>query len=102
MYGVQCKKDGGSELPDMQKYYIVTKDTIFPATIKGIESQLQEDKQQEFRRFIKKHKLKWKNPASLIMLLEFFNNWHGYEKYQHFTISIGLYSLRARCVVAIK
>lgn len=65
------KKDGGTLLPLFKKFVIVTADTIYTATRKGIESQLPENKKAAFKQFVKENKVKWKDPASLAVLLDF-------------------------------
>ena len=65
-------KDNGTLLLVSKKYYIVSNGDIYLATQKGINSKLSADKKIEFEAFIKKNKIKWKTPESLIVLLEFF------------------------------
>jgi hypothetical protein len=65
------KKDGGTLLPLSRKYVIVTAEALYPATRKGIESQLPENKKAAFKQFVKENKIKWKDPASLAVLLDF-------------------------------
>jgi len=64
------KKDGGTLLPLFKKFVIVTADTIYTATRKGIESQLPETKKAAFKQFVKENKINWKDPASLAVLLD--------------------------------
>jgi hypothetical protein len=68
------QKENGSMLPLTQKYFIVTTDEVYPATRKDIESKLPDDKREAFKQFIKQHKIKWKQPGSLAVLLEFFKD----------------------------
>jgi len=65
-------KDGGSLLPVSKKYYIVSGGEIYLATKKGIESKMPLEKKREFLDFVKKNKIKWKTPESLVKLLEYF------------------------------
>ena len=55
-----------------KKYYIISNGEIFPATKKGIESQLSSDRQSEFKAFLKKEKIKWRDEGSIAKLLRFF------------------------------
>lgn len=71
---LKSNKDGGSLLPLRKKYFIVTPDAVYTATKKGIESQLPEDRKDEFERFLKKNKVSWRRPESLSVLLNFFND----------------------------
>lgn len=70
---LKSKKDAGSLMPLIKKYYIVTANKVYPANRKGIEFVLPEHKQAAFKQFVKQHKINWKRPDSLIELLEFFN-----------------------------
>lgn len=71
---LRSKKDGGSLLPVTRKYYIVTAENIYPATRRGIESELSGSEKEAFKQFVKQHKINWKRQASLVTLLEFFKN----------------------------
>lgn len=66
------KKDAGSLLPLTRKYFIIVAGKEYPATRKGIESQLAKDRQEAFKLFVKQNKIKWKQPDSLALLLNFF------------------------------
>jgi hypothetical protein len=68
------KKEDGQLLPLTVKYFIVTGDRVYPATQRAIKAALPEEKQTEFKQFVKKHKIKWKQPASLFELLEFLKD----------------------------
>ncbi|MFC0877364.1 hypothetical protein ACE01N_12260 [Saccharicrinis sp. FJH2] len=68
------KKDAGSLLPLTRKYFIVIAGKSYPATRKGIMSQLEKDKQSAFKQFVKQNKIKWKQPESLALLLDFLKN----------------------------
>lgn len=71
---LKSNKDNGSLLPLSTKYFIVTSDAVYPATKKGIESQLTGSKKDEFKRFLKENKVQWKRPESLSSLLNFFKD----------------------------
>jgi hypothetical protein len=66
-------KELGISLPLKYSYFIVTKGNVYPATKKGIRLQLNESETVEFNKFLKSNKIKWKNPDSLLTLLDFFN-----------------------------
>lgn len=66
-------KENGQTLPLKYQYYIVTKGKVYSATKSGINSQLSESESVEFKKFLKEHKIKWKDPQSLMSLLDFFN-----------------------------
>ncbi|MDR1683669.1 MAG: hypothetical protein LBS25_09860 [Candidatus Symbiothrix sp.] len=68
------KKDEGELLPLKIQYFIVTTDEVYPANQKEIRSRLPEEKQAAFKQFVKQHKIKWKQPASLFELLEFLKD----------------------------
>lgn len=66
-------KDAGQEVDLLHEYYLVTNDYIYKATKKGIMNELDDNQKKEFKQFLKGKKIKWKNPESLIQLLDFFN-----------------------------
>ncbi|SHE70685.1 hypothetical protein SAMN05444274_102160 [Mariniphaga anaerophila] len=68
------KKDAGTLLPLTRKYFIVANGKEYPATRKGIESQLEPNQKAAFKQFVKQNKIKWKQPDSLVLLLNFFKN----------------------------
>lgn len=67
------RKDAGSLLPVVKKYFIVTVDKVLPANRKSIENELSESKRSEFKKFIKMNKVNWKRPESLMAVLKFLN-----------------------------
>lgn len=71
---LKSNKDKGTLLPLSTKYFIVTPDAVYPATKKGIESQIPKNKKEEFKQFLKKNKVQWKNPNSLSILLNFLKD----------------------------
>ena len=71
---LKSKKDGGSLLPLVKKYFIVVGDAVYPATRKAIESQLPDNRKGAFKQFIKKNKINWKDADSLAKLTEFLIN----------------------------
>lgn len=71
---LKSNKESGSLLPLNTKYFIVTPDAVYPATRKGIESQLPDNKKDSFKQFLKQNKVSWKRPESLSVLLNFFND----------------------------
>ena len=68
------KKDEGSSLPIIKKYFIVINGKVYPATRKDIESKLPADKKDAFKQFVKKNKINWKDPNSFPKLLEFLKS----------------------------
>jgi hypothetical protein len=67
------KKEEGVTVPLIYKYFIVTKGNVYNATKRGIRSELNETERTEFKNYLKKNKIKWKDPKSLMSLLDFFN-----------------------------
>lgn len=64
----------GGELVDLiTTYYIVTPNVIAEATQKGVRDKLDGAQKEEFKKWLKQHKIKWKNPESLLTLTEFLN-----------------------------
>jgi len=68
---LKSNKEGGALLPLIRKYVLVTPDKMYPATRKGIESLLPEARKASFKQFLKTKKVSWKDPASLVPLLDF-------------------------------
>ncbi len=66
-------KNAGASLDLIYKYYIVTNGSVYEATKKGIESQLSPERKAEFKTFLKANKIRWKDPQSLLKLLDFLN-----------------------------
>lgn len=66
-------KEEGITVPLIYKYFIVTKGNVYHATKRGIRSELNQTENIEFKNFLKKNKIKWKDPQSLMSLLDFFN-----------------------------
>lgn len=66
-------KDNGVTLHLNYQYYIVTNGTIYEATRKGIGSKLSKADNEKFKTFLKGNKIEWKNPESLLKLLDFLN-----------------------------
>ena len=64
-------KDGGKLLHVSKEYYIVADGKIYPATKKGIETELVSDDKEAFNAFVKQNKIKWKDADSLAKLLGF-------------------------------
>lgn len=66
-------KENALPLPLKYRYFIATKGVLYPATKKGIASKLDKIQQDEFKKFLKANKIKWKDPQSLLTLLDFFS-----------------------------
>jgi len=59
-------------LPLEYNYFIVVSGTVYPANKRAIEKLLPDENKKDFSRFIKEHKIRWKQPESLFSLLKFF------------------------------
>jgi len=64
-------KENGEEVFLKTDYYLVTGGRVYEATKKGIESQLPADKIAGYKSFLKGHKISWKDPQSLLQLVDF-------------------------------
>ena len=62
----------GKDLPLIEKYYFIFGDKIVEATRKEVEKSLGDNGKTKLKAFLKQNKIKWKEEASLIKLLEFF------------------------------
>lgn len=67
------KKEEGQLLAAKSTYYIVTTDKVYPANRKAVQNMIPEGKKNEFKSFLKKNKIKWKNIESLSLLLNYLN-----------------------------
>lgn len=65
-------KNDGKVLPIIEEYYIVANKQVYPANRKAISEILPADKQQAYKQFLKEHKIKWKEPDSLLQLVNLF------------------------------
>ncbi len=67
------EKKNGVELRTEHTYYAVCGLKRVKATKKEITRYVPEEKQAEWKAFQKKHKIKWKNPNSLLTVLDFLS-----------------------------
>lgn len=67
------EKENGMNLDIQEAYYIVTPKFKGKATRKDIESALPTDRLEDFKKFVKANKIKWKKPNSLLMLVDFLS-----------------------------
>lgn len=68
------EKNEGTDLGILTSYYIVTPKYKLKAVRKGIEESLPEEKAAMFKGFLKEHKVKWKNPQSLLHIVDFLSD----------------------------
>lgn len=62
------------ELVDLDiTYYLVTPQMTVEANQKAIRAQLDDAGKEAFKKWLKQNKVKWKNPESLLTLIEFIN-----------------------------
>ena len=66
-------RNSGKEVALKNVYYIVTGGKVINANKKGIESQLDADGKAAFKAFQKHNKIKWQDPQSLLLLVDFVN-----------------------------
>ena len=66
-------RNEGVTLPLKNDYYIVAGGRVFNASKKGIESNLDDAGKAAFKTFQKQHKIKWQDPQSLLLLVDFIN-----------------------------
>ncbi len=70
---IKQNKDDGYNVPIVKSYYIVTKGEVYPASKKEVEKRLDKTGKENLKTFLKKNKIQWKNPDSLMLLIDFFN-----------------------------
>ena len=64
-------RDTGKEAALKTEYYLVVSGRVYDATKKGVESQLDEAGKAAFKTFQKQNKIKWKDPQSLLTVVDF-------------------------------
>lgn len=70
---MKVEQDEGKELPLSIEYFFLLEDGyIIKATKRDVEKSLGEDGKTKLKAFVKQNKIKWKDEASLIKLLDFF------------------------------
>lgn len=67
------EKNEGASLSIEEAYYIVTPKYKVKATRKDLEENLPAEKTAQLKSFIKDNKIKWKNPQSLLALVDFLS-----------------------------
>lgn len=70
---MKLEKSEGKELKLLTTYYLLLNGQPIRATRKDLEKSLSTANRLSFKTFIKQNKIKWKEEASLIQLLDFFN-----------------------------
>ena len=65
------ERDNGVALSTVSTYYVVSPLYKVKATKKDVAASLPADRQAAFKTFLKSHKIKWKNPQSLLEVLDF-------------------------------
>ncbi|SKC63376.1 hypothetical protein SAMN06298214_1841 [Bacteroidales bacterium WCE2004] len=66
-------RHGGERVNLVNKYFVVVPGGFFEASRRGIESGLDEAGKAAFKSWLKSHKIKWKEPESLLTLVDFLN-----------------------------
>lgn len=65
------KRHNGELIDLVYKYYLVTPAKVWPASRRGIEQGLSPERKAEFKNWLKAHRIKWNDPASLVELMDF-------------------------------
>ncbi len=69
---MRLERNEGKELPLIKKFYFIFGDKIVEATRKEVGKSLGESGKTKLKAFVKQNKIKWKEEASLVKLLAFF------------------------------
>lgn len=64
-------KDRGKTAEIVGKFFLVAGTDVYPAGRKDILEEVPEERKESVAAFIKKHKIKWKKPGSLVLLADF-------------------------------
>lgn len=67
------EKSEGMDLEIISTYYIVTPEYKVKATKKDIEELLTTEKAEQLKTYLKEHKVKWKNPQTLLSIVDFLS-----------------------------
>lgn len=70
---MKLERNDGKDLSLIKTYYFIFGDKIVEATRKEVEKSLGDNGKTKLKAFLKQNKIKWKEEASLIKLLEFFH-----------------------------
>lgn len=68
------EKGGGREFDLLEEYYIVTGGKVWRAVRSDIEKGLSKEDRTSFRSYLKQNRIKWKDPGSLIHLVDFLKD----------------------------
>ncbi len=68
------EKSSGTLAPIKTKYYIITMGKVLEADKKEVEANLGGDKLSGFKTFLKKNKIRWKEPSSLVLVIDYLNS----------------------------
>ena len=69
------EKDHGVPLRTVSTYYIFTQKIKLKAAEKDIREALPADKVDAWKAFLKTNKIKWKNPQSVLAVVDFLSNY---------------------------
>lgn len=67
-------KEDGKLIPLAKEYYLVTDGQVYPANKKELELFLSSEKKAGLKGFLKANKISWKDPQSLLKIIEYINN----------------------------
>lgn len=67
------EKSEGMDLKILSAYYIVTPKYKVKAARKDLEYALPVEKTEQMKTYVKEHKIKWKNPQSLLLMVDFLS-----------------------------
>lgn len=68
---LQQSKEDGQSVPLLKNYYIRTPQRLVLATKKGISDAIAPERAQEWKAWQKANKIKWKDPNSLLTIIDF-------------------------------
>ncbi|MBP5625533.1 MAG: hypothetical protein J6W98_01290 [Bacteroidales bacterium] len=66
-------RHGGERVNLVKKTYLVLPGNFFEASRRGIEATLDDAQKASFKQWLKSHKVKWNDPASVLTVAEFFS-----------------------------
>lgn len=65
------ERDEGIPLTPVKKFFFVTPNAHFPASRSGVEKYLPKEELGLWKAWLKRHKINWKNPSDLSLVLDY-------------------------------
>ncbi len=70
---LQQGKEDGTTVPLVSKYYIFSSGELILATKKSVTERIPSQRKDEWKVWLKQNKIRWKEPQSILLVLDFLN-----------------------------